>query len=452
MEIKDIFITPFYLGLLYLIAFAVRPRVTNAYTRKYFIPALSLKFVGAIALGLIYQFYYSGGDTYNYFHHIKLVYTAFTDSPHLGLKLLTAHGETDPETISYTMKMFWYSHAETEYFIVRIGTVLALLCFCTYTVIALFFAAISFSGMWVMYITFIKIRPQIYHQLAIACFFIPSVFFWGSGLMKDSLCIGALGWVFYGFYQASIQKRRLLYSLVMGGIAGFMLYSTKVYILLSFLPPALLWVFNENSNRIKSTLIRMLAKPVLIGVGAVAALFVMTNLTKGDEKYDVDKIGERSKITADYLYQTSLKQEGSAYSLGEQDGTIGGMAKLAPQAIIVALYRPFLWEVRNPVMLLSSLEGLFFLLFTLRIMYRSGVGRTLALIARTPVLTLCFVFALVFAASVGIISYNFGTLVRYKIPLIPFYLAGLYILQSMSTERAPAARRPATARRRLATT
>jgi hypothetical protein len=42
------------------------------------------------------------------------------------------------------------------------------------------------------------------------------------------------------------------------------------------------------------------------------------------------------------------------------------------------------------------------------------------------------VFALVFGASVGIISNNFGTLVRYKIPLIPFYVGALYILQDVS--------------------
>jgi hypothetical protein len=46
-----------------------------------------------------------------------------------------------------------------------------------------------------------------------------------------------------------------------------------------------------------------------------------------------------------------------------------------------------------------------------------------------------FVFSLIFAASVGITSANFGTLVRYKIPLIPFYLSGLYILQSIANER-----------------
>ncbi|HEX8349387.1 MAG TPA: hypothetical protein VF598_05465, partial [Hymenobacter sp.] len=406
-----------------------------------FIPALTVKFIGAIALGLIYEYYYNGGDTFNYYHHAKLIHVAFDSSIQAGLKLImTSGGEYDPETAPFTTYMFWYQAGSAEYLISRFAAVLGFLCFNTYMVIALMFAAISFTGIWAMYITFVKIRPQMYKELAIACFFVPSVFFWGSGLMKDSLCLGALGWLFYAFYKGAIQKRSLLTSALTGVGVAYMLVLIKVYILLCFLPAALLWVFNENSARIKNGALRIIAKPFLLSIGAALAFYAATNLTKGDEHYDIDKIGERSKIVSEYLYETGVKQNGSAYSLGEQDGTLTGMVKLVPQAIVVSLYRPFLWEVRNPVMLLSSLEALVFLVFTLRIIIRSGLFKTLSLIIRTPALTLCFIFALTFSGTVGVVSANFGTLVRYKIPMIPFYVAGLYITQSMSVPRRQAAR------------
>jgi hypothetical protein len=444
---NDLFLTPFYLGIFYLIAYGVRDKFTNVYTRPYFIRALTLKFIGAIALGLIYQYYYGGGDTVGYHFHAKLINNAFSDSFQAGMKLmLTSGGTYDPQTVKYTASMYWYGPNSSEYLVARVAAFFSLLCFNTYMVIALFFAIMSFTGVWAMYITFIKIRPQLYKELAIATLFVPSVFFWGSGLMKDSLCLGALGWVFYAFYKGTIQKRSLLFCSVVGIFFGYALVLIKAYILLCFLPAALLWVFNENSARIKSSLVRILAKPVLLGMGAVLAFFAATNLTKGDEKYDVDKLGERSKIVSEYLYETSVKQNGSAYTLGEQDGTLSGMAKLVPQAIVVSLYRPFLWEVKNPVMLLSSVEALVFLIFTLRIIIRSGFFKTLSLIIRTPSLTLCFLFALAFSGTVGVVSNNFGTLVRYKIPMIPFYLAGLYITQSMSVPRQQSA---ATTRKRV---
>lgn len=436
MQLADLFLAPLYLGLFYFIAYMVRPTFTNKFTRPYFLPGLTLKFIGAISLGLIYQFYYHGGDTFNYLIHIKLITAAFDHSFATGIKLmLDDGGSKDPALFPYTSQMFWHQAGSTEFRLARFAAFLGLFCFSNYTVIALFFAAISFSGIWAMYITMVKIRPHVYKELAWTMFYMPSLFFWGSGLLKDSLCVGALGWLFYGFYRGTIQKQAIVKSLFIGGLGAYTLFNIKVYILLCFLPAALLWVFNENNARIRNKTLRMIAKPLFFGLGGLVAIYAVNNLTKGDDKYDVNKIGERSKITADYLYEISKSQEGSAYTLGTQDGTINGMVKLAPQAIGTALFRPFLWEAHNPVMLLSALEAGFFLLFTLRIFKRTGVGVTLSLIGQTPVLLMCFIFSLIFGASVAITSSNFGTLVRYKIPLIPFYLSGLYILQSIATER-----------------
>ncbi|RZK44932.1 MAG: hypothetical protein EOO61_01970 [Hymenobacter sp.] len=433
MELTDLFLAPLYLAVLYLVAFSIRGKVTNAYTRQYFIPGLTLKFIGAIGLGLIYQFYYSGGDTYNYYSAVKGIGAAFSSSPAAGIKLLlTSGGVYDPDTAPFTDNILWYQTGGSEYLLIRIAALLGLFCFNNYTVIALFFACLSFSGLWAMYVTFVKYRPQLYKQLAWTVFYMPSVFFWGSGLLKDTICLGALGWLFYTLHRGAIERRNILRCIIMGVITAYLLLGLKVYILLCFLPMSMLWVFNENSSRIRSNVVRVLAKPVLFGVGGVIALIAVSSITKGDDHYDLEKIGERSKITSDYLYKVSVEQNGSGYNLGAQDGSIGGMVKLAPMAIITSLFRPFLWEAHNPVMLLSALEAAFYLLFTLRIFYRTGVWATLRLISNTSILTLCFVFALIFSASVAISSSNFGTLVRYKIPMMPFYLAGLYILEDMA--------------------
>jgi hypothetical protein len=433
LSLSDLFLTPIYLLLVYMVAYAIRSRVTNQYTKKFFIIGLTVKVVGALSFGLIYEFYYHGGDTSAYYTEAVRVCTIFNNNFTEGWQLLTTPvGATSAATIKYGSHFTWFTHAPTEDFVVRLCIVLALLSFNTYSVMALFFAVISFSGMWAMYITFAKVRPQLYHQFAIAVLFIPSVFFWGSGVMKDSLCIGALGWVFYAFYRGAIEKKNIIKCLLIGSIAATAIIQTKIYILLAFLPPALLWVFNENSTRIKSAGLRLIAKPVLLGIGAGIAFFAATNLTAGDERFAIDKIGERTKITADYLYATSVTQEGSAYNIGQLDGSIGSILKLSPQAVFVTLFRPLLWEARNPVMLLSALEALVYLLFTLRAFYRAGLFRALSLISTTPILTLCFVFSIIFAISVGISSSNFGTLVRYKIPLLPFYVCGLLIMEDIS--------------------
>ncbi len=431
MELKDLYITPFYLAIIYVIAYGVRDSVTNVYTKKYFIPALTVKIIGAISLGILYHTLY-GGDTNNYYHQAGIVYHAFGDSFAAGWELVTTSGDVTPAISRYTDQMTWFGHGSNEYFVIRVAAVFALLSFHTYTVIAVLFAVVTFTGMWVMYMTFAKIRPQVYQELATAVFFLPSVFFWGSGLLKDSLCLGALGWLFYAFYRGAIERRNILRCVVMGMGAAGVIYAMKVYILLAFMPPALLWVFNEVTRDIRSTAVRILAKPVFLGIGAVLAFYAFAKLSEADARFNLDNIGAQSKLTADYLQQVSQTERGSGYNIGAQDGTISGMVKLAPQAVIVSLFRPFLWEARNPTMALSALEATYFLILTLRIIWRVGLFKTFSAIGRVPVLTLCFVFSLIFAISVGISSGNFGTLVRYKIPLMPFYLSGLYILQSMT--------------------
>ena len=41
---------------------------------------------------------------------------------------------------------------------------------------------------------------------------------------------------------------------------------------------------------------------------------------------------------------------------------------------------------------------------------------------------MCFIFSITFAFAVGITTPNFGTLVRYKIQCMPFYIAMLFML------------------------
>jgi hypothetical protein len=433
MGIKDLFLTPIFLLLIYGMAYWLRPKVTSKRNKKYFIPALTVKLIGALALGFIYQFYYGqgsasgSGDTFLYFNQTSLLYDAFMESPGIWLRLMFSNGEYDPLTINYTAPMIWYA-SPTEFIIIKIASVFSIISLHTYSVIALFFAVISFSGMWQMYLTFYKLYPSLHKKLAIAVFFLPSVFFWGSGLLKDSLTIGALGWMFYGFYKLFIEKKQIAKTLVVIMIAAYALFAIKIYILLSFIPPALLWIFNENNKRIKNATVRMITKPIALLLGVGLAFLSATGLTEENSKYDLDKLGEQSKINSEYLAKQVYT--GSAYDIGIFDGSIQSFLTVGPQAIVVALYRPFLWEVRNPIMLLSAIEASIFIYFTLLFIFKIGFFKMVKFISTKPILTFCIIFSLVLAFGVGTNSGNFGTLVRYKIPIMPFYLAALFIMQA----------------------
>lgn len=157
----------------------------------------------------------------------------------------------------------------------------------------------------------------------------------------------------------------------------------------------------------------------------------MNEISKGDSRYALDKIGETAMITAyDIRYGWGARNgENSGYTLGELDGSIGSLLRLAPQGINVTLFRPWLWEVRNPLMLLAAIESFIFLSISIYLIFRLK-WKKLREKANHPLVVYCLSFSLLFAFAVGVSTYNFGTLMRYKIPVMPFYMIALILLNS----------------------
>ena len=439
MGLQDFLITPLYLAIIYLIAYQVRTFYTNNKTRPYFIPALTAKIIGAIAVGIIYQFYYGGGrpsgDTFNYFKEAKVIYDAFYTSPDIGMKLLFANGKYTPEIFSYASKMYWF-RASTEYFVICIIAVLSLFTFHTYSAIAVLFAAVSFSGVWALYHSLYKLYPRLYREFAIAVLFIPSVFFWGSGILKDTITLGALGWATWAIVRVFFEKKGIPSAVVILLFSLYTIYSIKIYILLCFVPAAIMWIFMGNAARIKSPILRILILPFMLGISGALGYYAMIKIGEDNAKYSMEAMVETAEITATYLARVSESQGGSIYTLGDDyDFTPGGLARKFLPAINVTLFRPYLWEAYNPVMLLSALESLVTLWLTLMVIYKVGLGKVVRIITAEPIVTFCLLFAIMFSFSIGVSTYNFGSLVRYKIPMFPFYISALFIIRHVATRQ-----------------
>lgn len=440
MGTKDLLITPVVLFIVYVIAYGVRPLFSDSVTRRYFLPGLTVKIIGAIAVGFIYQFYYGGGrpsgDTFNYFANAAIINEAFGDSFDIGLQLLLADGEYTPEIFQYASRMYWF-RSPTEYFVIRVIAVLGLLTFHTYLAIAVLFASISFSGVWALFRTFYKFFPVLHQRFAIAILFLPSVVFWGSGILKDSITLGALGWATWAIVRIFFERKGLPVAIVTLLLALYTIYAVKIYIVLCFLPAALLWIFLANIEHVRSVVLRGLITPVILAIVVLLSYFAVIEIGEDNARYSVDKLSETAEITARYLTYVGESQGGSVYTLGDDfDFSPLGMLRKFPLAVNVTLFRPYLWEAYNPVMLLSALESFATLLLTVYILFQVGPTRLFKYLTARPIILFCLLFAIAFSFSVGISTYNFGSLVRYKIPMFPFYLSGLFILQYYAQYRA----------------
>jgi hypothetical protein len=325
----------------------------------------------------------------------------------------------------YASKIVFFTDPQS-YLIVKIAAIFDLITFSSYSATAILFAVTSFIGMWMFFLTFYDQYPQLHRWLAIATFFIPSVFFWGSGLLKDTITLGCLGVATYQAYCIFIKKKFGFKHLIFFIVALYGMYSIKIYILLTFLPAAIIWIFLANLGAIKSPVLKVMVAPFAIFGAVILAYFAMLKAGEDNKKYALNSLAKTAQITAyDIRYYTG-RDAGSGYSLGELDGTFASMLALAPQAINVSLFRPYIWEVRNPLMLLSAVESALLLFLCIYVLVKKNVLLFKAL-ANFNVL-FCLIFSLSFAFAVGVSTFNFGTLVRYKIPLLPFFLIAIILI------------------------
>ena len=429
ITILDYALLPFVLAFVYGIAYTNRNRryPQGHPWRKYYLPALSMKIFGAIFIGLIYAYYYKGGDTSNYFEHAKIINSSFNESFTKWVNLLFHIPDaSDGKYYNYISQMNIYKDP-SSYAVATVTALLSIFTFNTYLPTAVLFAFISFSGIWALFKTFASLYPQLVRPIAIATLFIPSVFVWGSGIFKDTICLFGLGWLTYGTFRFLVQKDFAVSNIILSVFSFILIAKIKLYILLGFVPALLIWVLFNYSQKVQSAAQRFFVRFFFMVIILSGFLFFMQRFGSELGKYSLERLVRTSEVTRNYIYYVSA-DEGSAYNLGDFSPTIGGMLSQFPLAVNVTFFRPYPWEAKKLIVLLSAIEALFFLFLTLKVIFTLGVRKVWKTISIDPTIQFCLIFSLIFAFAVGISSYNFGTLSRYKIPCLPFYALALILI------------------------
>ncbi|MFM1745186.1 MAG: hypothetical protein RLZZ630_1123 [Bacteroidota bacterium] len=434
-SLLDFVLFPIYLPLLYLVASAYARRKVDEFPWfRYYVPGLMLKIFGGISFLLVYTIYYPGGDTVQYFRDSislqKLMFenfdsfsTVMQSKANVGL-----YQYFSPET-GYPA----YLREGKAWTIVKIGFVLSMFALRSFMVTTMFCALISFLGVWHLYQVFVMEFPRLQRQMAIAFFFVPSVFFWGSGLLKDSFMIGAIGFFVWGLYYLVVKKQKLIPAILAVIIAGYLIVTVKPYIMTGLVPAIILWVLHRILMNFKAVVLKTALLPILMVAGFGVGFATMQLFGEALAEYNIETLLEKAVVT-----QRDLKSDyyqGNSFDIGEFDSDPISILSKFPIATFSAIYRPLIIESNNLVMFLSSFENLIILLFSLKVLFRIRFVGLFRSIFNNHLLTFSFVFSLFFAFSVGLATSNFGSLVRYKIPCIPFFIASLFIIEHVYKSR-----------------
>ncbi len=418
----DALVGPLYMAIILAIGYFIKSHVAqrNPMMARYLMPALVAKMLGALAFAYVYVYYYTyGGDTFYYYTLAQPVVDAFRDSLYLGWKfILIPPGTFTEDTFPYAADT-WHFFQDGKEDLIHMGRIIGFIeayLFRSYWLTTLVISALSMTGLWQFFRLFYGMAPQDADPklLAIGTFFIPSVLFWGSGIMKDTVCIGLLGWVAYGgdrILQSPAKNARYLPLIV---FAGYHIYILKSYILLAYLPVFALSIYTKGSANEYISAIKKVTAPLSFALLALAFVFGIGQLANSSE-YSLDGIEQKMQGFHSYHATLAKTQGQSFYSLGEVSYTPAGILAKAPAAINVTYFRPYPWEVNEPLQYLSALESFLTLMVFFYLFYQHGFLRVLRKLFTGQLLPYT-VFVLFFGLSVGITAYNFGALVRFKVP------------------------------------
>lgn len=427
MNFLDIILFPLYVSLFYFIFAARRKKIKDPALKFYHKYGFWVKIFSTFAI-TIFNLYISIGDsTTLYYKEGNNLFNLILQDPE-NVKWLFMEGKDFSKDLIMDAGNRGYFGSEANFFIIRLVAIFSFFSFGSYIVINLFFSMIAYTGIWKLFRFFYDIYPHLHRKIALAILFLPTLVFWSSGTLKDPICMGMLGWMTFSIYHGLYKKKQTVSNSIFALIAMWVLSVVKPYIIFAYLPFFILYLFLINIHLLKSTFIKAIAVLIISIVSVGGFILVSDRLQEEMGSFALEKLSESVQNQQNNFINMADRAE-SSFSLGiEYDGSIGSLIKLAPAAINATLFRPYLWESKKLSTLLSSLESLSLMLLTLFVLYKVGIWTFFSTLLKDPMVLFCFFFSILFALFIGATTLNFGTLVRYKIPCMPFFIMALILI------------------------
>lgn len=430
LDIYDILLTPFYIIVIFFIAVKIKSlSVKTSDDYKYLVPGLSATIFGSVAFTLFYEFYYGGGDTSNYFITGKSLQELIFFKPSFFFEIYIDVPNYNRNVYYYdpsvTFPIYW-ARDSYAFFVSKIISIIQLATFRTYLPTAILTGVLFFIGKWKLFRILTAEWPHLRKQMAISLFFVPSIIFWTSGLLKDTITLSSVCWYIYGFYYFFIKRKSNWYFITSMLLASYFLVSIKPYVLFALMPGSLIWLSINILDKYNASTAKTTLTIILIGFGSILGYLFLNVLGDKLGLYAVDSVIERASIV-----QKDLKQDyygGKSFDIGTYEQSLGGILSVAHKAIFAGLFRPSLPDVRNFVMFISAIENTILMLFFLSLLLKFKVYKIFKAFNYSSLLTFMFLFSIFFSFSVGLSISNFGSLVRLKSPAIPFFVASLFII------------------------
>ncbi|ELR70429.1 hypothetical protein C900_03783 [Fulvivirga imtechensis AK7] len=376
--------------------------------RKVVITTLILKILGGIGMGLLYSYYYAGGDTFIYFSEATRVTTLFREDIATYFRFMAFNeGEI--------MSQLVYFRQPRALFFVKLVSLVNLVTYDNYWLTSVFFSVFSSAGLLAFAKKLLQRYPGSRTAIFVSLLYFPSVVFWSAGVIKEAVAVGAMGFLLASFIDYLFHKKHLSFYGALSDVGMiYLLWSTKYYyaglLLLVIVSIAITHVVIRKIN-LKSPLYQVALQLFL------SALLLLA-VSRLHPNFYLERMPE---VIADN-YHTYVELSSPEDIIHYRNLTAADWSSIlynSPMALISGLFRPFIGEGGQWHQVLAGMENL--ILFFLFVLAFFQISQRLDNKSRLLVwggIIYCVGLAVFLALSTP----NFGTLVRYKVGFLPILL------------------------------
>ena len=371
------------------------------------IAGLLLKILAGISLGLIYKYFYKGGDTFQYFREASIIARFFLDHPRdfVSIYFDTPHvAELGEQIVFYEQPRALLFSKIISFFYVLTGG--------NYWMISAFLSLLNFVCIYFLVTELNKSYSEIRNAVKISFYFLPTFVFWTSGLLKESLTIGVMA-VAFALVLRFIRTKDTTYSLWMYLVfLLWLLWELKYYYAAIAIPLLIAMLLYDLVLKRYSIYPIFILAIFSLGILLVSTLHYNLNLSRVFnvmyENYQLGIQNSENGIIRYYCF----------------DGNWLGFLLNSPIALFSGLFRPTIFESNNVWQLIVALENLVVFCFLV-----IGLWKTrLQISGSNPLVIVALLFVVSLATLLAYTTPNLGTLSRYKEGYWPIFVLLVLVL------------------------
>lgn len=384
----------------------VSATLTPTFRRYFWIGSFS-KIVAGILVGCLYFFYYGEGDTIYFFYDAEFLSDVAKDDLAMYLRFLWS----SPEDHAFWQQLTF--HEARSNFFVKFASIISLITGDNYWLIATYFSLLSFFGSWYLFQKLSHYFPSSTFASFVALLVFPSVVFWTSGFIKESVANAASMYVAAIFLTVWFKRRIRIYELALTFISLWLLWSVKYHYIALLVPViATSLVFRFFIEPYFST-----RRHLEYLIWSVIFILPILLVTLAHPNFQLDVVME--VIVLNYEIFQDVSDQGDTIHFYDFKPEFTSFLVNAPIALWSGLFRPTLFDPVNALHFAAAIENLFVL--TLTIVSFRHIALFFKVEERMLLWSL-LVYVVLLCIGITFATPNFGTLSRYRVGYMPFFI------------------------------